>query len=64
MKKIIFIVVIVFVGVWMGINIARDAPLFSNPFADKEFREKAEQKIGSFITKPKKALEDKLPGSD
>jgi len=42
MKKMIYLIIIlVAVGMWMGINFAKDKPLFSNPFAEKDIRDKA-----------------------
>jgi hypothetical protein len=44
MKKLIYLIIIVlFVGIWLGINFAQDQPYFSNPFADKEVTEKAKE---------------------
>lgn len=42
MKKLVYLVIIlVAVGMWMGINFAKDKPLFSNPFAEQDIRDKA-----------------------
>jgi len=44
MKKLFYLIVIVlFLGIWLGINFAKDQPFFSNPFADKAIAEKAKQ---------------------
>jgi hypothetical protein len=44
MKKLFYLIIIlVGIGMWLGINIAKNQPLFSNPFADKEIAEKATQ---------------------
>jgi hypothetical protein len=46
MKKLIYlIIVLVGLGMWLGINFAKNQPLFSNPFADKEIAEKAKQTV-------------------
>jgi hypothetical protein len=39
--QVLLILAVLVVGMWMGVNIARDKPLFSNPFASKTFTEKA-----------------------
>jgi hypothetical protein len=58
--KLFLIVVLVLVGVWMGINLARDKPLFSNPFADKELRERASERASEVVEKSREAIERKL----
>ncbi len=58
MKKISYlIIVILVVGIWLGINIAQDQPLFSNPFEDKDIREKATEKIEKLGKGAKDAVE-------
>jgi len=45
MKKLFyFIIIVLIVGMWLGINIAKNQPFFSNPFADEEVAEKAKEK--------------------
>lgn len=42
MKFMIYLMAIVLVvGVWFGINIAKDKPLTSNPFEERDIRDKA-----------------------
>lgn len=44
MKKQFYIVVVVLIlGMWLGINFAKNQPFFSNPFADKTLAEKAKR---------------------
>lgn len=42
--QLLFILAILVVGIGMGINLARDKPLLSNPFEDKSLTEKARDK--------------------
>lgn len=42
--QLLFILAILVVGIGMGINLARDKPLLSNPFEDKTVAEKARDK--------------------
>lgn len=47
MKKFFYLIIIfLVVGIWLGINIGKNQPLFSNPFADAEVSEKAAEKVG------------------
>lgn len=48
------------VGLWMGVNIGADRPLWSNPFAAKTIAEKAKDVAHDAIKDTKKALRDKL----
>ena len=73
-KKLTFflIVLILAVGMWMGINIGRDRPLFSNPFAKKSKLQKeversvkkgtkdVERSVKKGTKNAKKALRDAL----
>jgi hypothetical protein len=61
-SKLLLIVLLVMLGVWMGINLARDKPLFSNPFADKELRERASEKGSQVVEETREAIERKLKG--
>lgn len=40
-NMLILLVIVLLVGVWFGINIARDKPLLSNPLEEKSLRDKA-----------------------
>ena len=44
-------------GLWFGVNIGRDRPIFSNPFTEPTIREKLKQTGESLIEKSGKALE-------
>jgi hypothetical protein len=63
MKKTLFIIVILLIlGMWMGINIAKNKPLFSNPFAEKDIRDRATGAAKDLLDEAKgaakKALDD------
>lgn len=61
MKKLIYLVIIlVAVGMWMGINFAKDKPLFSNPFAEKDIRDKAKDTAKGLLDEAKSAVEKSL----
>lgn len=61
MKKLLILVVIVLLaGVWFGINIARDKPLLSNPFAEKSLRDKAADTAKDLYRESKEAIKKKL----
>ena len=61
MKKLLFLVIIlVSVGMWMGINLAKDKPLFSNPFAEKDIRDKAKDTAKNLLDEAKSAVEHSL----
>lgn len=61
MKKFVFLVLIVLlVGMWFGINIARDKPLLSNPFAEKDLREKATGAAKDLYQESKEAIKKSL----
>lgn len=47
MKKILMLMLLlVGVGVWFGINFAKDRPLLSNPFEDADIRDRAVEAAG------------------
>ena len=63
MKKTLFIIVILLIlGMWMGINIAKNKPLFSNPFAEQDIRDRATGAAKDLLDEAKgaakKALDD------
>lgn len=46
MKKFFYLIIIFLViGIWLGLNVAKNQPLFSNPFVDKELQQKASEKV-------------------
>lgn len=58
MKKLFYlIIVLVGLGMWLGINFAKNQPLFSNPFADKEIAEKAKQTVQDVQRKAGEAVD-------
>ncbi len=58
MKKLIYLIIIcLLVGIWLGINLARDQPPFSNPFVDEDIREKAVDKVERMGQEAKGAVE-------
>lgn len=60
MKKLIYLTIILLVvGIWLGINFAKDQPYFSNPFADKDIADKA-QATAESVTKKAGEVVDKV----
>lgn len=47
-------------GLWFGINIGRDKPIFSNPFTDTVIQEKAKETTSEAIDGTKRALRKSL----
>lgn len=45
------------IGMWFGINIGKDRPIFSNPFAEPALQEKLKQTGGEVLEKGGKALQ-------
>ena len=61
MKKLLYLIIIVLLaGVWFGINIARDKPLLSNPFEDKNLRDKATDAAQGIYKESKEAIKKSL----
>lgn len=61
MKKLLFLIIVVLlVGVWFGINIARDKPLLSNPFEEKSLRDKAKDTAQDLYQESKEAIKKSL----
>ena len=48
------------VGLWMGVNIGAERPLWSNPFAEKDLSQKAKEAASGAWKGAKKAARDKL----
>jgi len=64
MKKLFyFIIIVLIVGIWLGINFAKNQPFFSNPFADKEVAEKAKEKGKEIKRKAQDTVERMLDNS-
>jgi len=61
MKKfVLLIIVALLVGIWFGINIARDRPLLSNPFKEKTLGEKATDTAKELYRDSKEAIKKQL----
>ncbi len=45
------------VGLWFGVNLGKDKPLFANPFVEVPLKEKLKQTGGSLLDKGGDALE-------
>ena len=45
------------VGLWFGVNIGRDRPIFANPFTEATVKERLKQTGESLIEKSGEALE-------
>ena len=51
LKAILISVIIGFlIGMWFGVNVGKDKPIISNPFAD-DMPQKIKQKVGEKIEK-------------
>ena len=51
------IVIGLLLGLWFGVNLARDRPIFSNPFAEPTVQEKLKQTGKALIEKGGQTLE-------
>jgi len=47
-------------GLWFGVNIGREKPIFSNPFTDKVIQKKAKETTSEAIKDTKRALSKSL----
>jgi hypothetical protein len=61
--KLFLIVLLVFVGLWMGINLARGKPLFSNPFADSELRDRASNSASKVVEETRQVIDKTFKGN-
>ncbi len=64
------IVIGLLLGLWFGVNLGRDRPIFSNPFTEPTVQEKLKQtgkslieKSGETLEKGGKALKDSTSGN-
>lgn len=48
------------IGLWFGVNIGQDRPLWSNPFAEPSLQQKAKGKVMDALKDAKKAARDSL----
>lgn len=51
------IVIGLLLGLWFGVNIGRDRPLYSNPFADRSIKEKIKTSVGEGVEKAGSSIE-------
>jgi len=65
------IIIGLLLGLWFGVNIGRDRPLFGNPFAEPTVQEKLRQtgktlieKSGETLEKGGKALQKSVGGTE
>lgn len=54
------IVIGLLIGLWFGVNIGKDKPLLSNPFAEENIPQKAKRKAEEVIKDTKDVIRDKL----
>jgi hypothetical protein len=59
-KYLIGAVLGLLIGLWFGVNIGEDRPIWSNPFAKKNLAEKAKDVATDVIKDAKKAAIKKL----
>ena len=57
-KYFLGLVVGVLVAFPLGMNVGRDAPLFSNPFADRSVKQKVKSEAENIIENTKGAIHD------
>ncbi len=58
LKAILFSLIVgVAAGMWLGVNIGRDVPLYSNPFDTVTLSQKLKQATGETLKKGGQALE-------
>jgi len=55
---ILWLIVGVLLGMWFGVNIGRDKPIYSNPFEAKNLQEKFKQAGEGALEKSGEALEN------
>lgn len=65
MKKLFyFIIILLVIGIWLGMNFANNQPFFSNPFADKEIAQRAQETASEVKRKAEdkveRVIEDKI----
>ena len=59
-KYLIGAVVGLLIGLWFGVNIGQDRPIWANPFDKKTITEKAKDVTSDVIKDTKKAIIEKL----
>ena len=48
------------VGLWFGVNMGKNKPIFSNPFAEENIQDKASRKAGELYKDTKEAIREQL----
>lgn len=60
--KLFLITLLVLAGIWMGINIAKGKPLFSDPFADKDLRQRAGATASKVVEESREVIDKTFKG--
>ncbi len=61
-KYLMGIVIGLAVGLWLGVNIGKDQPLYSNPLNTESLADEAKRKAGDILEHTKKSLREQLKG--
>ncbi len=61
--RLFLIVLLVGVGIWLGINLAMDKPIFSNPFASGDLGERASSAASRVVEGTREAIDRKFKGN-
>lgn len=48
------------IGLWLGVNIGKGNPIFSNPFAKEDLQKKIKQRVGESIEKFGEEIKGKM----
>jgi len=62
-NKLLLVVLLVLLGMWIGINLAKDKPLFSNPFANTDLGERATSTASKVVEGTREAIDRKFKGN-
>lgn len=54
------VIIGLFIGLWFGVNIGKEKPLFSNPFAEENMQQKAKRKAEEVYKDTKDAIREQL----
>lgn len=60
--KFLLVLLLIVVGIWMGINFAKNKPLFSNPFAEKELRDRVSDTATKAVEESREAIKRTFEG--
>jgi hypothetical protein len=61
--KSFLIVLFVLLGIWLGINIVKEQPLFSNPFADGKLRDSAANAASKVVEGTRQVIDRSFKGN-